>query len=257
MEELVLETPEGLTLRHELAGAGSRTAAGLLDLTLFVVVCIGLALLVTVFSTVGADSIADVLWGFLAGGVVVFFVTWMTLLPLIWDGRTPGKRVMGLRVVDRRGWPASFGQHFLRALLLPLEIFLVVPLPPGIIAMAVLPDCQRLGDLVAGTVCLREAHAQPARMRSAAEPFRGSTWGDLPERKLNLAPALRERFGGPDLAFLRELFLRTEIDSGERHKLYLRAWEHYGAVLGEERVGGISPEQSARNLRELYLFLRP
>ena len=34
MPDLVLETPEGLTLRHELAGAGSRSAAGLIDLTL-------------------------------------------------------------------------------------------------------------------------------------------------------------------------------------------------------------------------------
>ncbi len=257
MEELVLETPEGLTLRHELAGAGSRTAAGILDLMLFAMVFLCLLLLAAVFSTAGAGSIADVLWGFLAGGLLVVLVTWMTLIPLIWDGRTPGKRVMGLRVVDRRGWPASLGQHFLRALLLPLEVFLVVPLPAGIIAMAVLPDCQRLGDLVAGTVCLREARAQPARTRAAVEPFRGQTWAGLPDRKLNLAPALRERFGGPDLAFLRELFLRSEIDSSERHKLYLRAWEHYGAILGEERSAGISPEQSARNLRELYLFLRP
>ena len=59
MPELVVETPEGVSLRYEVAGAGSRTAAGLIDLSIFlvsfVVIFLGLAF-VLAFDPTGASG---------------------------------------------------------------------------------------------------------------------------------------------------------------------------------------------------------
>lgn len=280
MRELVLESPEGLRLRHELAGAGSRTAAGLLDLGLFLALLLFAALLVMVFAQLDGNTVSGVLGALLLGSGILTLVGYLTLVPVLFGGRTLGKHLLGLRVVDVRGWPANPRQHFLRALLWPLEVFLAIPLPIGIVAMAILPESQRLGDLVAGTVCLRDV--QPRRGRAdVGEPFARDTWEGLEPRRLGLAPALRERFSGEDVAFLRELFARTSLQSRERRELFLDAWRHYSAVLGPtallptgldpaaagEAPGtdggateldeeGRTPEGAAVRLRELYLFLR-
>lgn len=260
MAELVLETPEGLALRHELAGAGSRAAAGIVDLGLFTMLVMALAVLVTVFAPLDGGVFTSVLGAALIGGMILILILSLTIVPSMWDGRTPGKRLLGIRVVDRRGWHATPRQHFLRALFWPLEVGIAVPIPAGILMMAVLPDCQRLGDLVAGTVCLRE------RKRGGSlgnEPFQRETWETLPNRRLPLAPALRERFSGEDLAFLRELFGRAGIQSTQRRKLFLRAWNHYAPILGvatatqgDQAAAETTAEAAAEYLRELYLFLR-
>ena len=266
---LVVETPEGLALRHELAGAGARAAAGLVDLA-----WIAFALFVayvgfTVFSFVDGGRLTGVLGALLLGGSLVFAVLLQTIVPSAWDGVTPGKHLLGLRVVDRNGWPARPRQHFLRAVFWLLEV-LPIPIPGGLFAMALLPDHQRLGDLVAGTVVIRPPSAR--RSGTVAEPFARESWEGLQARALRLAPAHRERFSGRDLDFLRELFGRAGIASEARRALFVRAWEHYAAVLGFDAVrpsedrsassqagaGGavVVPEDAADHLRELYLFLR-
>jgi len=255
MAELVLETPEGLRLRHDLAGAGSRAGAALLDGALLVVTFLAALLLVAVFAQLDGETLSSVLGALLLGGVLVATVALQALVPSLLDGRTPGKLLFGLRVVDRRGWPASPRQHLLRALFWPLEAFLTVPLPVGLVAMAVLPDHQRLGDLVAGTVVLHEERG--SRGARTEEPFARERWDALPSRRLDLTPAQKERFGGADLAFLRELFARTGIQLDLRRRLFRDAWVHYARVLGRDVAAAerATAEEAAASLRELYLFL--
>jgi uncharacterized RDD family membrane protein YckC len=246
MPDLVVETPEGLTLRHELAGAGSRSAAGLIDLTL-----LGLFMLLAVlFLTALQGAEGLVLWIFT--GVLVSLTTYQVAFGIGFGGRTPGKWALGIRVVDEQGFPASPAQHVLRGLFWPLEaVILAVPVPIGIVIIAATPRRQRLGDMVAGTVVLRD------KQRSASgEPYSRDTWSGLPRRRLDLVPAHAARFDGADLDFLRELLSRVDMERSARGRLLVQSARHYASRLDLDPGENLSPRQALGLLREIFLFLR-
>src|SRR5213076_379688 len=119
---LGIETPEHLVLELELAGLGSRMAATVCDAGLlvlaFVLLGVGIQLLPT---PTGGD--AEGPWSTLAAIVLiltVFLLFWgyFLLFEALNDGRTPGKRLMGIRVVMDTGHP------------------LTLPLPPSAISCA-------------------------------------------------------------------------------------------------------------------------
>lgn len=105
-----VETPEHVDVRFELAGVGSRMAAGLLDLVLLV---LGMILLVIVGLTIqGTASSEDrELHGWLTALVtlIAFAFVWgyFTLFEALNGGRTPGKQALGIRVVMDTGRPLT------------------------------------------------------------------------------------------------------------------------------------------------------
>jgi uncharacterized RDD family membrane protein YckC len=136
-------TPEGIELTLRLAGPVPRALAWAID------VAIRLALMFAV-------AMAASLLGRAGIGVVLltaFFVEW--LLPAWfeakWNGQTPGKRAMGIAVLNDDGtplrWPAALTRNLLRAV-----DFLPVLYGVGLVAMLSNRDFKRLGDLAAGTV---------------------------------------------------------------------------------------------------------
>jgi uncharacterized RDD family membrane protein YckC len=237
MVELRVETSEGIALRHEIAGAGSRAAAALVDG--FLLALFFLALLL-VFLLLGELVLV------LAASFLLMLVAYQVGFGIL-RGRTPGGALLGLRVIDRDGVPARAVQHLLRGLFVPLETLLLVPVPLGLIVMATTPLRQRLGDLVAGTVVVREASRrglEEPRVRAPARP------------SLGLVPAHSARFAAADLELLRELLARTEVDPAARRRLFVRSARHYLRVLGLERADEPTPEEASEILRELYAFLR-
>src|SRR6266550_4587773 len=98
---LAIETPEHVALEIELAGPGSRVAAAACDAAILFAVLILLSVGLSVLSPrTGMQSP----WGTLVAVLVVlvlFFVTWgyFLLFEALNDGRTPGKRLLGIRVV--------------------------------------------------------------------------------------------------------------------------------------------------------------
>ena len=246
MADLHVETPEGLVLRFELAGAGSRGAAALLDGLLWGIVMLTAFLFLLTLGGAGGM----ILW--VVTGVLVSLAAYQIGFGVFLGGRTPGKLALGLRVTDEHGFPATPAQHFLRGLFWPLEaVVLLVPVPLGVVLIATTPRRQRLGDLVAGTVVLRELERG-----GAPEPFPRETWSGLERPKLGLVPALAARFDGEDLDYLRELFARTRMDGEARRKLVRKSARHYARRLGVELKARPSSHESGELLRELYLFLR-
>ncbi|MAF66468.1 MAG: hypothetical protein CMJ84_12530 [Planctomycetes bacterium] len=247
MTSLIVETAEGIQLRRSLAGAGSRLAAGLLDGILVAAGFLSLVLGAVLLAGDGfaiLNGIGGFILGLLAGGLVGGLVLYQIVFGLIWDGQTPGKRLMGLCLAAADGHPASALQVVIRSLVWPVDAFFFVPAPLGVILMAATPRSQRLGDLAAGTLVLAEGRgARPA------EPPPLAPSGDDGPGALLLSPGLAARLAGEDRALLRDILVRRDLPSTERVGLARAALGHYGERLGVE-FGG----EPLRALAELYSF---
>ncbi|MBV8693063.1 MAG: RDD family protein [Actinobacteria bacterium] len=147
-----IDTPEGVPLELTLAGVGSRFLAAIVDSAIQFATIL---LIVVIVSALGASGTVT------AGGVVLSFLVFFgydILFEVKSSGRTPGKRLTGLRVVRRGGGPVGFRTSAVRNLLrlvdlLPGMYFV------GIISVLATKQNQRLGDLAAGTLVLREIKA--------------------------------------------------------------------------------------------------
>jgi len=165
-----VETPEHVVLHYDLAGVGSRTAAALFDGCL---IFVALFLLTLVTGALGLLS---------HGGVLVLVLVVILGYGVLWgyfalfegftNGRTPGKRALGIRVVQDDGRSIGFRAAASRGL---LRIVDVQPGLTGLVGLLFIffhPEHRRLGDLVAGTIVVRDrpdAAAAP-RPEPAAEP---------------------------------------------------------------------------------------
>ena len=141
-------TPEGIELTLHLAGPVARAMAWAIDLLIRAAIVWIVALVVL---QLGRSGVGVVL-------LTAFFVEW--LLPAwfeaAWNGQTPGKRAMGLAVLNDDGspvrWPAALTRNLLRAV-----DFLPVLYGIGLVTMLFNRDFKRLGDLAAGTVVVYRA----------------------------------------------------------------------------------------------------
>ena len=153
-----VETPEHVEVQFELAGVGSRMAAGLLDL-LFV--WLGILLLVMAWSVI-RDALlpGSALRGWLAAVMIllVFCLVWgyFTLCEALNGGRTPGKQVLGIRVVMDTGRSLTPSAAVLRNLIRFLDCYFPVPFAPALLTMFLHPSNKRLGDMAAGTIVVRD-----------------------------------------------------------------------------------------------------
>lgn len=164
-----IKTPEGLDLDLTLAGLGSRMIAGVVDLVILgiVVVTFTFAVSALVSSTV-LD--ATVVQGLAAVALTLLVVGYFVGFEALNGGRTPGKRSVGIRVVGFDGEPIGFLAAFLRNLVRVVD-FLPMAYGVGAVTVAVTATNQRLGDLVARTIVIRERmpHAEPAEAPSHAD----------------------------------------------------------------------------------------
>ena len=143
-------TPENIAFEYRLAGPFRRLPAFLLDLG----VMLGLlfVLQIVIGMTVGIASPFAAMGLFL---LMFFVIKWFygVLFETFMNGQTPGKYVLGLRVLTDTGQPINGMQATLRNLLRAAD--LLVPLI-GMLVMTLNRKYQRLGDLVAGTIVVVE-----------------------------------------------------------------------------------------------------
>jgi len=152
-------TPEAVRLDFEEASIGSRCLALVIDLVLqvtvlFVVLLAGSAL---------AGEIGEGLpeWvGIVLVLLLVFLVVWgyPVAMETLWRGRTIGKAALGLRVVTTEGAPVRFRHAAIRAALSVVDLWLTGG-GAAVVSILATSRQQRLGDLVAGTLVLRERTA--------------------------------------------------------------------------------------------------
>ncbi len=183
-------TPEGIELTLHLAGPVARAMAWAIDLVIRVVIVWIIAFAALQFGRAG--------WGVVL--LAAFFVEWLlpAWLEAAWRGQTPGKRAMGLAVLNDDGtplrWPAALTRNLVRAV-----DFLPVLYGTGLVAMLLNRDFKRLGDLAAGTVVVyRPEKLEQLREIPAAPPVAPPIALALAEQRAVLALAERSATFTPE-----------------------------------------------------------
>jgi uncharacterized RDD family membrane protein YckC len=183
---LEVRTPESIAFNYELAGLGSRFLALTVDMSIqiltLVVLVVGVVLVArvshsSIVRAAASSKVAESVG--LAIVIAVLFIVlfgYFIVFEALWDGQTPGKKLLGLRVVRDGGYPLDFGASLIRNLIRVGEQLI------GFYALAAIsallsPENKRLGDHAAGTIVVRDARlAEPRALKEpAAEPVYAPT----------------------------------------------------------------------------------
>ena len=155
-----LELPEEIDLQVELANVGSRTLAILIDIGIgFLVLFIVYALMLLLARNIADDWLtrlsANALKTVLILAIFGFQWCYFDLFEWLWNGQTPGKRVLHLRVIKVDGSPVGWIDVLLRNLSRPVDTLGPMGLV-GLLMIFVSRKAQRLGDLMGRTIVIHE-----------------------------------------------------------------------------------------------------
>ncbi len=231
-EGVFVLTPEHVQIRLVPGGMGSRFLAWLID---FINKAGGVLILFYLINSIfNPETSAFVM------GTAFFAFTWgyHVFFDMRAQGRSPGKRILGLRVVDERGLPISLQQSFVRNAVRVLDVQPVVLYGFGGLVSLLHPESRRMGDIAAGTLVVAETQALDYPGRVAE----GRQYNSL--RNLRVMRAIRNKIGLEEREFLLALCLRApKMDDKPRFDLMEEVGAHYREKLKIE-----DPHLSSENL---------
>ena len=214
-EILVIETPERVPLHFALASIGNRFLACAIDhaLQASILIVIAIASLVVADYSGIENRLSSAPKWVLALSIVIGFLIlsgYFAFFEWLWNGQTPGKRWLKLRVIREDGRPVTFWEAAVRNL---LRSFDIMPWPfysIGLISVFISSRDQRVGDMVAGTVVVREREAEAPAF---AQVFGASV----------IDPALRRSFR--PVEFTGSLSALTESEIEVVETFLRRRWD--------------------------------
>jgi uncharacterized RDD family membrane protein YckC len=223
MHEII--STEKVPIVYRVAGLGARFLAWLVDLQLMLAAFLFIGLYAQVW------EIARQGLGIAVFAVVTFVVQWgyFVLWEWLWYGQTPGKRLVGIRVIDWQGSSMSFGQAAVRNVLrvadgLPLLVpdFMPVLYGVGFLVAACNREQRRLGDLAAGTLVVYvEARTQALQELLQQEIARGIPRQQMWRQRL-------EQLGRTQKQTLLDLCQRREqLRLRERTRLFTAVADYF------------------------------
>jgi uncharacterized membrane protein SpoIIM required for sporulation/uncharacterized RDD family membrane protein YckC len=250
----LVETPEHVTLDYEIAGLGSRALAAVVDHLLLSLWLLALALMAGYLAG-WSKGFGTVFWV-----VTTFLSAWgyFALFEGLRSGQTPGKRMIGIRVVMDTGHPVNLPAALIRNLI-RLADLMPGPYFVGAVMIGLHPRAKRLGDLVAGTLVVRdrphEVPAVPVATRSSDRILGASRLAD-PEfrlldayhsRQAELSPAARRRLAES----LQARFGRVAPElGGTAAEILEQLYEDEAARRSGPRLPGVFRGDSAARLVE-------
>lgn len=166
---LEIVTPEHVVIHYELAGVGSRLVAALVDtlaqlLILLLFVVGALVLMQWNYLPEWEEIELSILIGVLVLGYFIILWGYYIAFETLWNGETPGKRWMKLRVIKDGGYPVDFRAVVIRNLLRGIDGLPGIPGIPlyslGFLALIANSKLQRLGDMAAGTLVVRHGYEE-------------------------------------------------------------------------------------------------
>ncbi len=170
--DVFIITAENTSVRYELAGVGTRTLALVFDLLIQLVLLITITLVNTQFASLGfgIDHLASFVQ-FIAIFCIIF--GYNIFFEMVWGGRTPRKRLFGLRVIRDGGYPITFISSCIRNVLRIVDFGIwmtpsggsaVLFGAPGLLFVFLSHQYKRIGDYAAGTVVIHELTSSPFTM---------------------------------------------------------------------------------------------
>ena len=211
-DTLRIDTPENVTFDYNVAGIGSRFLAALVDTVLIVLlqaILIGTVLLVariTLNEDVFGSSVGS--WILAISGLISFIFFWgyYIFFEILWNGQSPGKRWVGLRVIRVDGTPITASEAVIRSLVRIID-FLPLAYGVGVVTMFINSNSRRVGDFAAGTIVVHDREEKSVDNLSPVKPGVLTTWAtrnDIPEG----FPI--ERVSEDDLLIIEEFLSRRQ-----------------------------------------------
>ncbi|MEZ5304817.1 MAG: RDD family protein [Verrucomicrobiales bacterium] len=242
-ETLTIRTPEGVSFSMPLAGPVPRALAWGIDSAFVVLLILGVSNIATQ-SGIGQGFVYAVTFLIAVAVPALYGI----VFEWVWRGQTPGKRLLGIRVVDECGLSLRLSQvatrNLLRAVDMPLPLCFII----GGAAIALTKRCQRLGDLAAGTVVIRlRANPPPEIGEILAGKF--NSFRDHPHLEARLrAKATPEEAQLALSAILR----RDEFEPEARLALFRDLAGHFRSLVEfpDESAGSLTDEQYLRNVAD-------
>jgi len=246
---LFIRTPEGIVFSQLLAGPVTRFFAWFIDL-----LCISAAMTLLGF---GLDLLELVNGNFAAAlyvlGYFVISIGYGIFFEWRWRGQTVGKKLFRLRVVDVEGMRLQFNQIVVRNLLrfvdaLPAFYFV------GGVTCWLNPKCQRLGDIAANTIVIRN----PRVAEPDLDQLLAGKYNSLRQYP-HLAARLRQRISPAEAdVVLQALLRREEFDPADRVELFgeLAAYFRARVEFPAEATDGVADEQYLRNVVDVLYRTR-
>ena len=166
-------TPENIRVTYQLAGIASRFMALLVDLLLQIGLLIVGEWLFSLLAGAGfgIGSVFSAV-GIIYAYTLIFFYS--LIFESLWAGRTPGKKLFGLRVIREGGYPVTFVSSAIRSIMRFID-FGIIPFPsaqlilcgtPGLLCIFFSGKYKRIGDYAAGTLVIVEAGVTPYAERN-------------------------------------------------------------------------------------------
>ncbi|HLR52278.1 MAG TPA: RDD family protein [Candidatus Avamphibacillus sp.] len=160
-DQIQIKTPEFVSLQFRLAGLGSRAAAMIIDQVILTLANTGLILLLIFTTNSDIWQVMEYGWMVAVWIIALFAVNWgyFFISEYFFNGKTIGKNIIGIRVIQENGHSITVLSAIIRNLLraidaLPTGYFL------GIILVFLHSKHKRLGDMAAGTIVVYERKVQ-------------------------------------------------------------------------------------------------
>ena len=220
-DHVTIETPEHIQLNYELAGIGSRFLAGFVDTLIQTIAIVLIAVAVSLIGSLeGEVARMPIRVVIVVVASLLIVIGYFVLFEMIWDGQSPGKRMAGLRVIRTDGTPIAIGDSLIRNILRLVDM-IPVYYTVGIIAIFFTKRCQRLGDLAAGTIVVKErARDLPTGPTPVAEARPTQFAIPAPEEILSILREGLGRLTPQELSTVDRFIERSfELDAEARFRL--------------------------------------
>jgi len=238
-ETLSIDTPENVAFGYTVAGIGSRFLSAMLDSGILTVIILSIYFIFAILANVmpdGANSETQyIVYGIAT--VIVFLLFWgyYIFFELIWNGQTPGKRWVGLRVVCLNGAPITLVESIIRNLVRVID-FLPAYYGVGLVVMFFNPQARRLGDLAANTLVIYDQGAATIDSIKTEMTARTPIYMRY-DTTLSLT-GLETSLLSPRTIELAEVFLRRRHAVGNQQELALQILKLIEHDLGGPVISG-------------------
>lgn len=258
-EQVGIKTPEFVSIQFQLAGLGSRAAAYLLDQFILAVVNILVIIVLLILLSGGTsfsaldDEISSIIFGIAIIGLFIFNSGYYIFMEFYFGGKTIGKKILGIRVIQDNGHSLTLLSSFIRNFMRIVDS-LPASYLTGLLMIFFHPKHKRVGDLVAGTIVVHERKVKRLGKLTPIEKEiqkRGLSKHDISIEEFSL-----RALNAQDWNLVRTYSSRLlQLPLEERHDLTKQVAEILFPKLGWDTTGKNTRELED-SLLILYLILK-